>query len=100
LQETRGQIDLFNTPLADLLNTRHELYQLAHLIDWKTIDDAFGQYFVAAQGAPALSTRLVAGLHYLKHAFALSDEAVVARWLENPYWQFFCGETFFQHDKV
>jgi IS5 family transposase len=97
-QETSGQIDLFNTPLADLLNPRHELYQLAQLIDWKTIDDAFGQYFVATQGAPALSTRLVAGLHYLKHAFALSDEAVVARWLENPYWQFFCGEIFFQHD--
>jgi IS5 family transposase len=96
-QETSGQIDLFNTPLADLLNTRHELYQLAQLIDWQTIDDAFGQYFVATHGAPALSTRLVAGLHYLKHAFALSDEAVVARWLENPYWQFFCGETFFQH---
>ncbi|WP_347987885.1 IS5 family transposase [Methylomonas sp. AM2-LC] len=97
-QETSGQIDLFNTPLADLLNPRHELYQLAQLIDWKTIDDSFGQYFVATQGAPALSTRLVAGLHYLKHAFALSDEAVVARWLENPYWQFFCGETFFRHD--
>ena len=97
-QETSGQIDLFNTPLADLLNPRHEFYQLAHLIDWKTIDDSFGQYFVATQGAPALPTRLVAGLHYLKHAFALSDEAVVARWLENPYWQFFCGEIFFQHD--
>lgn len=96
-QETSGQVDLFNTPLAELLNPRHELYQLAQLIDWKTIDDTFGQYFVATQGAPALSTRLVAGLHYLKHAFALSDEAVVARWLENPYWQFFCGETFFQH---
>lgn len=97
-QETSGQIDLFNTPLADLLNTRHALYQLAQLIDWQTIDESFGQYFVATQGAPALSTRLVAGLHYLKHAFALSDEAVVARWLENPYWQFFCGETFFQHE--
>ena len=32
-----------------------------------------------------------------QHAFALSDEAVVARWAENPYWQHFCGETFFQH---
>jgi len=84
-QETSGQIDLFNIPLADLLNTRHALYQLAQLIDWKTIDDSFGQYFVATQGAPALSTRLVAGLHYLKHAFVLSDEAVVARWQENPY---------------
>jgi IS5 family transposase len=39
----------------------------------------------------------MAGLHYLKYAFNLSDEAVVAQWRENPYWQYFCGETFFQH---
>jgi IS5 family transposase len=34
---------------------------------------------------------------YLQHAFKLSDEAVVARWVENPYYQHFTGETFFQH---
>ncbi len=86
-QETSGQIDLFNTPLADLLNPKHALYQLAHLIDWKALDDAFGEFFAETQGAPALPTRLIAGLHYLKHAFARSDEAVVAQWLENPYWR-------------
>ncbi len=92
-----GQIDLFNTPLANLLNPKHELYQLAHLIDWQTLDDAFGEFFTEKQGAPALPTRLIAGLHYLKHAFARSDEAIVAQWLENPYWQYFCGEEYFQH---
>ena len=96
-QETSGQSDLFNTPLADLLNSRHELYQLANLIDWQTLDKSFGQFFTATNGAPALSTRLIAGLHYLKHAFAVSDEEVVALWVENPYWQHFCGEAFFQH---
>jgi hypothetical protein len=39
----------------------------------------------------------MAGLHYLKHAFGLSDEAVVKGWVENPYWQYFCGEEYFQH---
>lgn len=96
-QEISGQMDLFNTPLADLLNPKHELYQLANLIDWKTLDNAFGEFFTENQGAPALPTRLIAGLHYLKHAFARSDEAVVAQWLENPYWQYFCGEEYFQH---
>ena len=38
----------------------------------------------------------MAGLHYLKHAFGLSDEAVVKGWVENPYWQYFCGEEYFQ----
>ncbi|MCA1775820.1 MAG: IS5 family transposase [Loktanella sp.] len=56
-----------------------------------------GGLFPSSVGRPATPTRLVAGLFYLQHAFRLSDEAVVARWAENPYWQHFCGETFFQH---
>ncbi|MCG5534435.1 transposase, partial [Halorhodospira sp. 9621] len=28
----------------------------------------------------------------------LSDEAVLERWLESPYFQFFCGEQYFQHE--
>jgi IS5 family transposase len=35
---------------------------------------------------------------YLKHAFDESDESVVARWVENPYWQFFCGCQYMQHE--
>ncbi len=42
--------------------------------------------------------RQVAGLLYLQHTFALSDEEVVWGWVENPYWQLFCGETWFQHN--
>jgi IS5 family transposase len=96
--ENCGQNDLFRIRLTDLLDPRHELYRLADLIDWPLLDQELGHYFVAETGAPALPTRLIAGLHYLKHAFALSDEAVVACWVENPYWQYFCGETFFRHE--
>ena len=45
-----------------------------------------------------LPTRLMAGLAILKHTFNLSDEELCARWVENPYFQFFCGETFFRYD--
>jgi IS5 family transposase len=34
---------------------------------------------------------------YLQHAYVLSDDAVLARWVENPYFQHFTGKTFFQH---
>jgi IS5 family transposase len=96
-QSSSGQSDLFNIPLAELLNQRHELYQLGGLINWSKLEQEFGQFFEPEKGAPALPTRLIAGLHYLKHAFALSDEEVVKRWIENPYWQYFCGEEYFQH---
>lgn len=37
------------------------------------------------------------GLHLLKHMYALSDEVACAQWVENPYFQYFCDEIFFQH---
>ena len=73
------------------------LVKLAALIDWEVFEREWSGFFPSHTGRPATSPRLVAGLCYLQHAFALSDEAVVARWSENPYWQHFCGETFFQH---
>ena len=51
----------------------------------------------AEQGRPGVAIRLMVGLHYLKHAYGLSNEVVVKNWVENPYWQYFCGEEFFQH---
>ena len=38
------------------------------------------------------------GLEYLKQIYNLSDEQVVKRWVENPYWQYLCGEVYFCHE--
>src|SRR5262249_60992262 len=43
-------------------------------------------------------TRLVAGLFILKHMHNFSDEALCERWVENPYFQYFCGEVVFLHE--
>ena len=80
-----------------MIDARHELVKLATLIDWDFFEREWVSFFPSHQGRPATSPRLVAGLMYLQHAFKLSDEAVVARWIENPYYQHFTGETFFQH---
>ena len=91
------QDDLLRARLVEMIDMRHELVKLAALIDWEVFEREWSGFFPSHTGRPATSPRLVAGLCYLQHAFALSDEAVVARWSENPYWQHFCGETFFQH---
>jgi IS5 family transposase len=49
-------------------------------------------------GAPGKAIRLMVGLHYLKHTFNESDESLLARWVENPYWQYFCGFTHMHHE--
>ena len=33
----------------------------------------------------------------LKHMYQLSDGRVGETWLENPYYQYFCGKEYFQH---
>ena len=50
---------------------------------------------VSAAGRPRLPIRLMAALLYLKHAFNLSDEELVARWSENVVWQYFSGQEYY-----
>ena len=89
---------LFSARLEQILNPNHPLFKLADAIDWTEFEEAFGKLYDPGQGRPAKPIRLMVGLHYLKHAFDLSDEDVVARWIENPYWQYFCGSTHFEHE--
>ena len=88
--------DLFRQPLSEMLNPKHPLVKLAHVIDWEAIECSFGAHFQTTTGRPALPPRLVAGLLYLQHAYDCSDEAIVNTWIENPYVQYFTGETYFQ----
>jgi IS5 family transposase len=89
--------DLLRPRLIDMINPRHELVTLTDLIDWEVFEREWSGFFASGTGRPATPPRLVAGLLYLQHAYRLSDEAVVARWVENPYYQHLTGETFFQH---
>lgn len=88
--------DLFRSRLDQMINLCHELAVLADRIDWTYLDDQLVGFYAQA-GRPSIPSRLMVGLHLLKSMYALSDEAVCARWVENPYYQYFCGETFFQH---
>ena len=90
------QDDLFRARLENLIDLRHPLVRLAGLIDWGRFETEFGALYTEG-GRPGLPTRLMVGLHLLKHMDGLSDEAVCARYLDSPYVQLFCGEAFFQH---
>jgi transposase, IS5 family len=93
-----GEQDLFRARLDQIINMNHELVRLAQAIDWPLLEERFGTVYSDGPGMPPLPTRLMAGLAILKHTFDLSDEALCARWVENPYFQYLCGETFFRHE--
>jgi IS5 family transposase len=90
--------DLFRQELANMINQRHPLVQLSQKIDWQSCEHKFGGLYVAGVGRPGHPIRLMVGLQLLKHTCNVSDEEVVATWVENPYWQYFCGEQYFRHD--
>src|ERR1700738_5251758 len=91
------QKDLLRPALEDIIDLRHPLVRVSREIDWKFLDKRFAGVCTAGAGQPPLPTRLVAGLFILKHMHDLSDEVLCARWLENSYYQFFCGELSFCH---
>src|SRR6516225_9205335 len=98
-RETSEQ-DLFRSRLDQIIDMNHALVKLARTIDWGFLEQTFGAVYTDNPGQPPLPTRLMAGLAILKHTYDLSDEALCDRWVENPYFQYFCGEEFFQHALV
>ena len=82
---------------ADLIDMGHPRVRLAGKIDWGFPDRRFGEVYAAGGGQPPLPVRLIAGLFILNHMHSLSDETVRARWVENPDFQYFCGERVFRH---
>ena len=95
-----GQADLLRSRLDAILDMDHALVKLSRTIDWSFLEQRFGAVYEDKPGRPPLPTRLMAGLAILKHSYDLSDEVLCERWVENPYYQFFCGEEFFQHRLV
>lgn len=92
-----GEQDLFRSRLDQIINLDHPMAKLARSIDWRFLEDRCGAVYQDGPGQPPLPTRLMAGLAILKHTYDLSDERVCEQWIENPYYQYFCGEEFFQH---
>lgn len=92
------QDELFRSRLENMIDMTHPLVRLGQAIDWEVFDAEFGKHYAAKVGRPATRTRLIVGLTYLQFMYEMSDEAVVERWVESPYWQHFCGEEYFQHD--
>ena len=92
-----GEQDLFRSRLDQIIDMEHALAKLARSIDWRFLEEKFGAVYKDGPGQPPLPTRLMAGLAILKHTYNLSDEVVCELWIENPYYQYFCGEEFFQH---
>ena len=83
------QRSFFSTALEDFLNQKEGLYRLSQKIHWSVFEEEFGPTYSPTRGRPGIPIRVMVALHYLKAAFGESDESVVEKWKQNPYWQYF-----------
>ncbi len=94
--EKNPQLNLTETPLIHFINPGHELCQLARHIDWDQVENDFAVFY-SDKGAPSVPIRIMIGLIMLRQMYHYSDKGALVHWVENPYWQHFCGEVHFQH---
>src|SRR3954452_12382207 len=90
-----SQSHLLRSRLEAIIDMDHPLVKLSRTIDWSFLEQQFGAVYEDKPGRPSLPTRV--GLANLKHTYDLSDEVLCKRRVENPYYQFVCGQEFFQH---
>jgi IS5 family transposase len=91
------QGDFLKVELREIVDPAHPMVKLADSIQWSRFDEAFGGFYDPENGCPAKPTRLMVALHYFKYTYDISDETVVAVWVENPYWQYLSGMKYFEH---
>jgi len=84
--------------LEEVIDRGHELVMAAERLNWKWYEQLYSAMFYTENRPTGLPMRLMVGLHFLKYAYELSDEKVLAGWLENPHWQYFCGGIYFEHE--
>ena len=88
------QLEIFKTMLTSFIHPEHELCLLATKIDLDSLENEFDPLY-GTVGRPSVPIRTIVGLLLLKKMYNLGDETVVQRYIENPYWQHFCGEIYF-----
>ena len=91
------QLEMFKTVLTSFIHPEHELCLLAKKIEWDYLEKEFAPLY-GKVGRPSIPIRTIVGLLLLKQMYNLGDETVLERYLENPYWQHFCGEIYFQYN--
>lgn len=90
------QLNINEVPMVHFIDPGHELCRLARKINWDNIENDFSRYY-STKGAPSVPVRIMIGLILLKQVYRYTDKNALVQWLENPYWQHFCGQVYFRH---
>ena len=96
-RKEKKTLEIFKVRLEEIINKEHPLVKLTETINWKKLEEKLSKKYSDRMGAPGKEIRLMAGLQYLKYMYNESDEMIVEKFVENPYYQYFCGNEYFEH---
>jgi len=96
-QESKSAED-FELPFAGRLVESNRWVQLAQLIPWSEFEEEYAQNFETETGPPAKSFRLALAALIIKEKLGVSDRETVEQIRENPYLQYFIGQSSYSNE--
>jgi len=83
--------------LDGFIDPAHALAKLTAAIDWRLVEGRLRPAPSDSSAGRPSRTRVTVGLAILRQLYQLNDDLLCQLWLENPYYQFLCGERVFRH---
>ena len=75
------------------LSALNRWVKIAQIISWSEFESEYAANFTAAKCAPAKSFRMSLGALIIKEKLGISDRETVEQIRENPYLQYFIGQS-------
>ena len=92
-------IEEFELPFGGKLNSNNRWIKLSEVIPWEKVEEIYSKNFTNHTGSPAKKARLALGALLIKERMNLTDAETVEQINENPYLQFFLGQTRYESEK-
>ena len=88
----------FELPNGCKLAEDNRWVKIAKLIPWVEFESAYAVNFSSEMGAPAKSFRMALGALIIKEKLGISDRETVEQIRENPYLQYFIGQSTYSNE--
>ena len=88
----------FELPFEGKLSEDNRWVIMAKLIPWSEFEQEYAKNFSTDMGVPALPFRLALGALIIKEKLGASDRETVEQIKENPYLQYFIGQSHYSNE--
>ncbi|MEG4595417.1 IS5 family transposase [Microcoleus sp. F8_C2] len=88
----------FELPSCGKLSPDNRWVKMAELIRWSEFEAEYAKNFPTEMGAPAKSFRMALGALIIKEKLGISDRETVEQIRENPYLQYFIGQSSYSNE--